>query len=71
MTRPACPVEGCDSTRDVAHVMCAPCWYLVPKTLRDEVWRTYRQYGPWADESVEVRETAIAFAERSLVEAAV
>lgn len=70
MRRP-CPVNGCTATRDPAHIMCPACWYAVPKTLRDEVWRTYRAVGAWADESVEARETAIEYAERQLAEAAV
>ncbi len=63
-----CPVNGCWHDRDPAHVMCRACWFTVPKTLRDDVWRTYRAFGAWADESVEAREAAIAYVERELAE---
>lgn len=66
-----CPCEGCENEREAGHAMCRSCWYLVPKAMRDEVWRTYRAHGACADESVEARERALVFADAALANAAV
>jgi hypothetical protein len=66
-----CPVEGCPNERDPAHVTCRRCWGLVPKILRDAVWRTFKDYGAWDDRSAQAREDAIEAAEEALAKAAV
>jgi hypothetical protein len=37
-----CPVPGCGERIDRTRLMCRRDWYLVPKQLRDLVWRTWR-----------------------------
>lgn len=70
MSARECPVDGCENERDPAHVMCKSCWFTVPKAIRDDVWRTFRARGPWADESISARERAITVAEQALAEKA-
>jgi hypothetical protein len=36
-----CPVPGCGEEIDQTRLMCRRDWYLVPKQLRDLVWRTW------------------------------
>lgn len=36
-----CPC-GCGKQITQDRVACKPGWYLLPKDIRDEVWRTYR-----------------------------
>jgi hypothetical protein len=37
-----CPVPGCGEAIDPSRLMCRRDWYLVPKTMRDQVWCTWR-----------------------------
>jgi hypothetical protein len=37
-----CPVPGCGEEIDQTRLMCRRHWYLVPRPLRDETWRTWR-----------------------------
>ncbi len=37
-----CPVPGCVEFIDGSRLMCRRDWYLVPKPVRDEVWRTWQ-----------------------------
>ncbi len=37
-----CPVPGCGEEIDQTRLMCRRDWYLVPRKLRDLVWRTWR-----------------------------
>jgi hypothetical protein len=37
-----CPIPGCGEEIDRTRLMCRRDWYLVPKQLRDLVWRTWR-----------------------------
>ena len=36
-----CAVPGCGDQIDRTRLMCRRDWYLVPKQLRDEAWRTW------------------------------
>lgn len=38
-----CPV-GCGRSVQRGHLTCKPCWFRVPKDLRDKVWRAYRNF---------------------------
>lgn len=38
----ACPVDACSGTVRHGELLCSTCWKLVPKRLRDEVWRTWK-----------------------------
>lgn len=38
-----CPT-GCGRSARVGHLMCGPCWSLVPKHLQRDVYRTWRAY---------------------------
>ena len=42
MTPHTCHAHGCDTTIPPKLFMCRPHWYMVPKVLRAEIWRTYR-----------------------------
>jgi hypothetical protein len=57
-----CPVAGCAVKVPRTRLMCKGHWYSVPKPLRDEVWRAYRN-GVASVEYLEARERAIAAAE--------
>lgn len=37
-----CHADGCSREVPPRLFMCRPHWYLVPKPLRDEIWRHYR-----------------------------
>lgn len=41
--RYACRVHGCDGTRKVSELCCKPHWFQLPKEVRDEIWRLFRQ----------------------------
>lgn len=38
-----CPVKDCQREKPGENfLMCKPCWYIVPKELRVELWRKWR-----------------------------
>jgi hypothetical protein len=37
-----CHAVGCTTACQPEHLMCRRHWFMVPKSLRDEVWRTYQ-----------------------------
>ena len=39
-----CAISGCVRPARDGHLMCAHHWWLVPRPLRDPVWRAYRAY---------------------------
>lgn len=46
MTALPCPTEACGNTLREGHLLCGPCWRLVPPLLQREVlraWRSFRQ----------------------------
>ena len=38
-----CHAKGCTREVPPSMLMCRKHWFMVPKALRDEVWRTYRR----------------------------
>ena len=38
-----CQAFGCTQPREPKQVFCRACWALVPRQLRDELYRTYGQ----------------------------
>jgi hypothetical protein len=38
-----CPVAGCKRRRKHGHVMCFPCWKLVPGKLQGLIWDLCRR----------------------------
>lgn len=38
-----CPT-GCGKNAKPGHLMCGPCWSLVPRGLQIEVYRTWDEY---------------------------
>jgi hypothetical protein len=54
-----CPVPGCATQHKRSLLMCGWHWKLVPKHLRDAVWRTYKQDGVFSEEYLEARDAAI------------
>lgn len=43
MTAHHCHAIGCETEVPPAMSMCKRHWFMVPKPLRKEVWRTYRK----------------------------
>jgi hypothetical protein len=43
MTYLSCPIPGCDWVRGVDELLCRNHWRMVPKDLRDAVWREFRR----------------------------
>jgi hypothetical protein len=37
-----CHWPGCDKQVPPAMFMCAPHWFKLPKSIRDQIWRTFR-----------------------------
>ena len=44
-----CPAPGCKASIPHHMLFCRQHWFMVPKPLRDEVWRTYRDEAGSAD----------------------
>lgn len=42
VTTHKCHIPVCEVPVPPEYLMCAKHWYMVPKAIRDEVWRTYR-----------------------------
>lgn len=43
--------EGrCARKKRDGDLFCRPCWFRVPKMVRDQVWRAYREHGTWSAE---------------------
>lgn len=40
-----CPAPGCTKPVPRSQLACRAHWYAIPKPLRDEVWRAYRDHG--------------------------
>lgn len=63
-----CPVDGCEIQVEHEHLMCRKHWFMVPKPLRDQVWRAWQG---WQDgkvsgsEYIEARDQAIAAADEA------
>jgi hypothetical protein len=47
--RSPCPLADCAGQRAPEELVCPRHWFQIPKALRDEVWRTYRRFGAFAD----------------------
>jgi hypothetical protein len=52
-----CPT-GCGRTVRLGHLMCGPCWSMVPGHLQREVHRTWRGFSRGNDEMFEAYEAA-------------
>lgn len=37
----SCPTPGCANKRTGEQVCCRRCWFLLPKAMRDQIWRLY------------------------------
>lgn len=61
-----CPIKGCPADIPSRLLMCRDHWYLVPRELRDEVWRTHREHGVLSAEYSAARDAAIAAVETQL-----
>lgn len=59
-----CAAKGCLARVPSSMLMCHKHWFMVPRTLRDRVWRTYRgDPVPGGGTYEEAREAAIQFVE--------
>lgn len=43
MSEHTCHAQGCETEVPPAMFMCRRHWFMVPKAMRDEIWRTYRR----------------------------
>ena len=41
MTAHECPAAGCDRKIGYGLLMCRSHWYMVPKSIRDTVWKAW------------------------------
>jgi len=60
-----CPADGCEIQVEREHLMCREHWFLVPKPLRDQIWRAWREWENGRGSSaeyIEARDEAIAAA---------
>jgi hypothetical protein len=58
-----CPVPGCDEQIDRTRLMCRRDWYLIPRRLRDRVWRSWcsgREAGSREHEQAVLQAIAVA-----------
>lgn len=58
-TKVGCPVPGCSEMHARRLMMCPTHWRQVPKPIRDEVWRSYREEGVLSEAYIEARVAAI------------
>lgn len=43
MRKVNCPVKNCHALRWPNEVLCKTHWWMVPKDLRDKIWRLFHQ----------------------------
>lgn len=65
MSATTCPVPGCNQRHRRDMLMCRTHWYMVPKPLREELWRAYRGEGVLSDAYQSARDRCIAMAASS------
>lgn len=51
-----CPVHNCSNTKSPRHYLCRTCWFKLPTTTRNELWKRDEKAG----ERVRLLATAIA-----------
>lgn len=45
-----CPNPMCPSSKPTQMYACRPCWYSLPKTIRDSIWHGYKTSASmWSD----------------------
>ncbi len=37
-----CPIKTCDQQVKSDHLMCREHWYMLPRSIRSEVWNSWR-----------------------------
>lgn len=58
-----CRIAGCEHTHPRSHFCCPTHWFMLPKGLRDAIWRAYRTTGVFSTEYAQAAENAEAFLE--------
>lgn len=58
-----CRIEGCENQHQRSMFCCQTHWYLLPKPMRDEIWRTVSNPGVMTNEFLQAAENAEAFLE--------
>lgn len=57
----SCSIPGCGNQIDPSRLMCRAHWYVVPKTMRDRVWATWRSgQGAFSAEHQDAVRVAVA-----------
>lgn len=63
MAQHKCAAVDCEEQIPSQLLMCRPHWFAVPKPIRDEIWRAYRNEGVLSEAYIE----AVTAARGSLV----
>lgn len=58
-----CPIKGCAAIHDRSKLMCLAHWRRVPRPLKDELWRAYREDGVLSEEYQQARDACISYVE--------
>jgi predicted amidophosphoribosyltransferase len=51
-----CP--RCGRPKSSEHFACRPCWFSLPRKIRDRIWRAFRRHGVLSDEWLDARDAA-------------
>lgn len=60
-----CPAPGCTESVPYSQLACRGHWFALPKPMRDDVWRAYRNGGPGSPGHTEAIDAAIAWLEEN------
>lgn len=55
-----CAAPTCSITISRKFLMCRQHWYQVPKPIRDEVWRSYKEEGVLSEAYIAAVDAAVA-----------
>ena len=59
MSTHECPAPGCTEQVDGHRLACVRHWYAIPRDLRGELWRAYREEGQMSDGHVAAMEKCL------------
>lgn len=65
MSTHRCPAPGCEERVPRAQYACRAHWFQIPKPLRDELWRAYREDGALSEPHLAAMEACDDFLERA------
>ena len=63
-----CPIIGCERVPEQGHLMCKPHWFMVPQSLRNDVWKAYDHgRGLLSEAYAKARDAAIGSVNKSVM----